>query len=227
MNLKSKSTTIAAWIIFIPALIGMIDASFLVLEYLAAILHPGELTPCSPNTLVSCTKTVQGEWAHYFPGIPNPMLGMLWYSAFSLYGLALVLGTSFSRSLRTVVWWVLVLGVLFSFRLYLASVIQLRGVCPFCLTSTVASALIAIGFVVNDAFSGSPALGTLLRKIFTLFQAFAIVSFGIGLPVFIGIFLPLLIDPWQAVFHWSFPVMTLLVIIMWWGNIWGYRTLRK
>lgn len=227
MNITSKSTKIAAWLIVIPAFIGMVDASFLLLEYLAALAHPGELTPCSPSTLVSCTKTVQGAWAHYFTGVPNPILGMLWYSGCTVYGIALVLGTQFSRSMRTFFWWVLVLGLLFSFRLYIASVIELRGVCPFCLASTTASTLITIGFVVNDAQSDSPALGKSLRKFFTLFQLFAVLTFGVGLPVFIGIFLPLLLDPWQAVLHWSFPVMTLLVIIMWWGNIWGYRTLKK
>lgn len=217
----------AAWLIAISAVIGMLDSSFLVLEYLAALAHPGELTPCSPSTLVSCTKTVQGAWAHYIPGLPNPMLGMLWYSGFSLFGISLLLGTQFSRATRSFVWWVLLLGFAFSFRIYIASVVELRGVCPFCLTSTTASALIAIGFVVNDAYSGSPALGKLLRKFFTFMQAFSLLTFGIGLPVFIGIFLPLLLDPWQAVQHWSFPVMTLLVILLWWGNIWGYRTLKK
>lgn len=80
-------------IISIAALVGMADSFFLVLEYIEAIVHPGQLTPCTVNSLVSCTLTVQGPWAHYVSGIPNPMWGMLWYSGAFAYGITLLTGS--------------------------------------------------------------------------------------------------------------------------------------
>lgn len=211
--------------IAISALIGMIDASFLVLEYLAALANPGELTPCSPSSLVNCTKTVQGAWAHFVPGVPNPMFGMLWYSGFALYGIAIVLGTRFTPAARRFVGAVLIAGLLFSYRLYLASVLELRGVCPFCLGSTAASTLIALGFVVDDAAADRVVRG-FWRGLFVAFQLCSIAVFVLGLPLFVGTSLPLLLNPWEAVLHWSFPVMALLVAIMAAAHMWAFRALR-
>ena len=222
-----RAVRTAGWIIGIAGLIGMIDASFLVLEYMAALAHPGELTPCSPSSLVSCTKTVQGEWAHYVPGIPNPMFGMLWYSGFTLYGFAIALGTRFSRRTRMAVGAVLVAGLLFSYRLYLASIFELRGVCPFCLASTAASTLIALAYVVDDLHAADhPVLSQAQKPFIMLFQLCTTLAFVIGLPVFIGIHLPLLLEPWEAVRHWSFPAMAALVAMLAAGQIWAFRAIR-
>ncbi len=224
--MQNKAVRIAGWILFIAAAIGMIDACFLILEYLAALRYPGELTPCSPSSLVSCTKTVQGAWAHYVPGVPNPLFGALWYSAFTLYGLSIILGTRFTRSARKAVGVVLVAGLLFSYRLYLASVLELRGVCPFCLASTVASTLIALCVVVDDRFAADgPLVRGWLLWCFWLFQVFSVLAFVVGLPVFIGVYLPLLLTPWEAVLHWSFPVMAALVVVLAAGHLWAFRTL--
>ena len=91
---------IAAAIISAAALVGMIDAFYLLLEFIQVLLHPGEPTPCTVNTIVSCTLTVQGKYGHYFPGIPNPMWGMLWYAGCLGYGVTRLFGSSFSRPAR-------------------------------------------------------------------------------------------------------------------------------
>lgn len=222
--MRTSSRT-AAVILTACAVLGMIDATYLVLQYLAALAHPGEATPCTVNTLVSCTKTVQGPWAHYFV-IPNPLLGMLWYAGLTAYGATLALGTKFSKAARTFIGSMILLGLFFSYRLYLASVLQLAGVCPFCLFSTFASTMIALCFFVDDASYPDPVLGTKKRWTLTTFQVFSFASFSVGLTVFMAHGLSLLPAPKEAMMHWSFPAIVLIILASVAGHVWAYRNSR-
>jgi uncharacterized membrane protein len=224
---KQHASWIAAAIIATAAVIGMVDSFFLVLEYIQVVLHPGEPTPCTVNTLVSCTLTVQGPYGHYFPGIPNPMWGMLWYAGFVAYGVARYLQSTFTRGARMFVGMILILGMMFSYRLYAASVLELHGVCPFCLISTTVSTLISLAFVVDDRTYGDPVVGTSLLKLFSAYQLCSVLAFVIGLPLFIATGLMTMINPMDAVTHWSFPVMALLVVIMALGHGWALQNLRQ
>jgi uncharacterized membrane protein len=209
------------------AAVGMVDSFYLLLEFIEVLLHPGEPTPCTVSSLVSCTLTVQGPYGHYLPGIPNPMWGMLWYAGFVAYGVSRLLGSTFTRRARMFVGIILVLGMMFSYRLYLASVLELGGVCPFCLISTTVSTLISLAFVVDDRSYPDPLLGRASQVIFSVYQLFSVLAFVVGLPLFIGSGLRWMPDPMEAVTHWSFPVMTTLVIIMAVGHIWAFRKLRN
>lgn len=224
---RKKTLPVAAVIISVVAAIGMTDAFYLLLEYIQVLLHPGEPTPCTVSTLVSCTLTVQGTYAHFVPGIPNPMFGMLWYAGFFAYGMTRLLGSEHARRARAFVALILIAGLIFSYRLYLASIFDLGGVCPFCLASTTASTLIALAFVVDDQrYSARLVRGPWLM-VFRLFQIFSTVVFVLGLPVFISMGLRWLPDPMTAVTHWSFPVMIALVVIMAWAQVWAFlRTSR-
>lgn len=220
------SVRIAAWILLIAGILGTIDSFYLVLQYMAAIATQGEPTPCSPSSIVNCTKTVQGMWGHLLI-IPNPMTGMLWYSGWVLYGMSRVLGTEYSYKSRVFVGVVLLLGLLFSFTLYSASIFSLRGVCPFCLLSTTVSTLIALAFAVDELSYKKNLLTAPVRVLIASFQLLSVALFVIGLPVFLGIFIPQLLDPTEALTHWSFPVMILLVLVMAAGQTWAFLTLRK
>lgn len=221
-----REKKIAAALILVAALLGMLDSTFLVLQYLAALAHPGEPTPCTVSTLVSCTKTVQGAWAHYF-GIPNPLLGMLWYAGLASYGIMSLAGSHIARRARAAVGMFIILGLLFSYRLYIASVLELAGVCPFCLFSTVMSTIIAVAFVIDDASYGDPVLSPSKRWVFWIFQMFSLLVFTVGLSVFMTHGLMLLPLPKEAMMHWSFPVIVLLIIGSLALHMWGYRSLRK
>lgn len=224
---KKSVPTLPAAIIAVAATIGMIDSLYLVLEYLQVLMHPGEPTPCTVNSLVSCTLTVQGPWGHYLPGVPNPLFGMLWYSGVLAYGMTRFLGADFSKKARAFVGGVLLLGIAFSYRLYLASVLELGGVCPFCLTSTTVSTLIVLAFFVDDASYADRVLTKRSKKIVYLFQAFSSIAFVIGLPAFIASGLFWIPEPMEVVMHWSFPVMVALVLIMAIGHAWAFRSLRR
>ncbi len=223
---KREAIRATGWIILIAGIIGASDSFFLVLQYIAAIVTQGEPTPCSPSSIVNCTKTVQGAWAHLFVA-PNPLFGMLWYSGWVLYGAARVLGTEFSKNTRILSGIILTLGLLFSYTLYLASVLDLRGVCPFCLVSTTCSTLIALALLVDETSYANNLLTPPVRTAGLVFQAISVLSFVIGLPVFLAIYIPPLLHPIEALTHWSFPVMVLLICTMGWANIWAYRHLQK
>ncbi len=222
-----RMRTLAPAIIAIAASVGMIDAFYLLLEFIEVLLNPGEPTPCTVSSLVSCTLTVQGSFGHYFPGIPNPMWGMLWYAGCVCYGVTRLLGAQFTLKARAFVGSVLLLGMLFSYRLYLASVLELGGVCPFCLISTTASTLIFLAFAVDD----SQYEERLLRKRAVIalrtFQVFSVIVFVLGLPLFIGRGLRWIPEPATAITHWSFPVMALLVIMMALGHFWTWKAMKR
>lgn len=218
---------VPALIICASAAVGMADSFFLVLEYIEAILHPGELTPCTVNSLVSCTLTVQGVWAHYIPGVPNPMWGMLWYSGFMAYGLTLLTGSQFTRRARQIVGIVLIAGLLFSYRLYFASIFQLGGVCPFCLTSTTGSTLIALAFIVEDLRHPDAVVRGIWKKLAYLFQAVSVIFFVFGLPIFIADGMQWIPNKMAAITHWSFPLMIALVVLMAAGHVWALKKLRR
>lgn len=210
---QKKTIRIAALIITVCALIGMVDSTYLVLQYLAALLHPGEPTPCTVNTFVSCTKTVQGSYAHYFV-IPNPILGMLWYAGLTCYGLCGFLGAMYTRSARLAVLIVILAGLLFSYRLYAASVLELGGVCPFCLLSTTVSTILFLAFVVDDRTSSDPIFrGNSLKAVYG-FQIFSFLTFAVGLSWFTIYSLRLMPDPSEAMAHWSFPSIVAVILLV-------------
>ncbi len=212
-------------IIAVLAVLGMIDSTYLVVEYLAALATNGEPTPCSPNTLINCTKTVQGTWGHLLVA-PNPLFGMLWYSGFALFGITSALGSTFSRGSRLFVGTVGIAGVAFSYILYLASVLALRGVCPFCLFSTTASTIVFLAFAVLETREKDSVLTPRHIRTIIAFQAFSFIAFVIGVPVFFAVYLPLLLNPWEAVVHWSFPVVLLIVGLMCAGHTWAFLELK-
>ncbi len=224
---RRTSHSFAAAVIAVCALIGMVDSFYLVLQYIQVLLHPGEATPCTVNTLVSCTKTVQGTYAHYFPGIPNPLLGMLWYSGLVAYGVTRYLGSEFSKQARTFVGVIIILGLMLSYRLYLASVFELKGVCPFCLLSTVLSTLIVLAFAIDDRTYDDAVVGIVTRRFVYAFQVFSIASFVLYLPYFIISGLLVLPDPMAAITHWSMPVIVLLIALMAAAHLIAFRILSR
>ncbi len=225
---KHKERNILApLIITIAGLIGVIDSFYLVMEYLDVLANPGVVTPCTVNSLVSCTLTVQGVWGHYFPGIPNPMLGMLWYAGCLTYGFTRLLGSEFSKKARAVVLAILLSGLLFSYRLYFASIFQLGGVCPFCLMSTAMSTLILLSFFVDDAQYKDSLMGKNMRRFLAAFQLLSILAFVIGLPVFMARGIYYIPEPLEVVLHWSFPVIVSLVLMVAAGHAWTWNALRK
>lgn len=224
---RTRVSAVPAAIILVAGLIGMVDSFYLLLEYLQVLMHPGETTPCTVNSIISCTLTVQGPWGHYFTGIPNPMWGMLWYSGVTGYGATRLLGAEFGRKARLFVGAVLLMGLLFSYRLYLASVLDLGGVCPFCLTSTTASTLILLAFGVDDRSYADSFVRGWVRACLHVFQGFSVVAFVIGLPLFLARGLSFIPDPGEVMRHWSFPTIVILVFAMACGHAWAFRRLRK
>lgn len=216
----------AAWIILVSGIIGSADSFYLVLQYMAALATDGDLTPCSPNTFINCTKTVQGSWAHLL-GVPNPMLGMLWYSGWVLFGASRLLGTSFHRKSRVFCAIVLLAGAVFSYTLYLASILALRGVCPFCLLSTSLSTLILLSFVIDDTSYVDTLVTKRVRRAVTVFQVFSAGVFVIGLPLFLYDSMRWMIDATEAMKHWSFPVILALIAFMAAAHVTAYKTLRR
>lgn len=213
-----------ALVLFLFGLLGLVDSFYLVTEYFAALASNGAPTPCSPSSLVNCTKTVQGSWAHLL-GTSNPLFGMLWYGMFTMYGFLRLQGSTITRNARMGIGILTALGIVFSYTLYLGSVLVLRGVCPFCLTSTLTSTILLFAFILDDRLYTDALITNTYLPVVHVLQGIALLTYGVGLPLFLSINIPLLVQPLQAITHWSFPVMVVLIIGMWAANWLTWNTL--
>jgi uncharacterized membrane protein len=222
MHRAASFPSLPALLLVAAAFFGVIDSTYLVLEYLRVLAEPGTPTPCTVNGFVSCTLTVQGAFSRYIPGVPNPLWGMLWYTGCLTYGVGRLLGSTFSVPMRRVVGVMLALGLAFSYRLYVASVWQLGGVCPFCLMSTTASTVIALAFIIDDLRSETSAFGAWGRRGLQVFQGVTTLLYIVGLPLFLVGGFQRSIDPWRDLWHWSMLVIAATLVVSVAVQVWAY-----
>lgn len=93
-----------------------------------------------------CEKVVRSKYSSLLLGIPNEVLGMLYYGVVTLLAAALLYGAStiFSFSLATVLYILACAAVLFSLILTLIQIFLLKEYCEYCLLSAAISLAIFI-----------------------------------------------------------------------------------
>lgn len=113
--------------------IGVFGSAELVLAEMALLADPTAALSCDFNPLIGCGKFLKIWQGHVFFGIPNAVMGLMFYSALAAVGVVLAAGARLPRWL-----WLLVLaGVCGSglFVLWFQSVsfFVVHSLCPFCL----------------------------------------------------------------------------------------------
>lgn len=141
---------VSIWLLIFAGL-GMVASLALGYETLEVIKNPSYQPSCNINPVVSCGQVMASPQAEIF-GIPNPVFGIIGFSA--LITLALVLFSGAKLSSRF--WFVIGLGalggVLFSHYLFIVSLTIIGSICPWCSLLWVST--IAIFWAVTTYMAG-------------------------------------------------------------------------
>jgi len=121
----------AIWLI-VAGVIGEYAAFSLTIEKLHALTNPGVGAGCDINPIVQCTANLE-SWQGSLFGFPNPIIGLICWTAPIVVGFSLLAGARFARW-----YWILFnLGVAgamtFVIWLISQSIYDLRTLCLYCL----------------------------------------------------------------------------------------------
>ena len=121
-----------AWLLVIGGLIGLAAAFVLTLEKLALLADPTYVPSCSINPVLSCGSVMASPQAEAF-GFPNPLLGLIGFTAVAVTGATLLAGATLPRWYRYGLQVGVTAGVLFVHWLAFQSLYRIGALCPYCL----------------------------------------------------------------------------------------------
>ncbi|WP_424186507.1 vitamin K epoxide reductase family protein [Actinokineospora sp. G85] len=121
-----------AWLYTIGGGLGLLAAIALTLEKIAKLRDPGYIPICSVDAVVSCGSVMDSAQAAAF-GFPNPLLGIAAFAVVVTTGVAMLAGFAPPRWYRVGLWVGTLFGVVFVHWLMVASLYDIRALCPYCM----------------------------------------------------------------------------------------------
>lgn len=121
-----------AWLYVVGGGLGLAAAVALILEKLAVLADPTHVPLCSINPVVSCGSVMDSPQAAAF-GFPNPLIGIAAFAVVVTVGVAGLAGFAPPRWFRIGMVVGTTLGVLFVHWLIVASLYDIRALCPYCM----------------------------------------------------------------------------------------------
>lgn len=120
------------WVLLIAGIVGLIASFVLTLEKLEVVKNPDYVATCDINPVISCGSVMRSDQAEVF-GFPNPLMGLIGFSAVAVVGGALLAGARFKRWF----WLALQVGLLFAVGfvhwLFFQTVYRINALCPYCM----------------------------------------------------------------------------------------------
>ena len=120
------------WLLTIGGVVGLTAAVVLLVEKIALLKDPTYIPTCSINPVLSCGSVMTTPVAEAF-GIPNPIIGIVGFSAVVMYGAALLAGGQFQRWLWVCLQVGVTFGVVFVHWLIYQSLHVIGALCPYCM----------------------------------------------------------------------------------------------
>jgi uncharacterized membrane protein/protein-disulfide isomerase len=147
-----------AWL-FVFALLGLGASAAAAYTHYRLLTQPGYLSVCDINDTLSCSQVYLSRYGAV-AGVPVALLGLIWFSMLTLLVAAAGRGSgSFGRNAGAYLFTLSLVGLAFSAYLAAVSLLVLKTVCLFCVTTYVA----VVGvFAVSLAARGR--LGALPRR---------------------------------------------------------------
>jgi uncharacterized membrane protein len=143
--------------LIVGGVLGLLAATALVVEKIHKLEHPAAQLGCDISVLVGCSTSLDSRQGALL-GIPNPMLGIVFWTAVTTVGVVILAVT-----LPRWIWWALAAGMTGAFALvvwFIAQSIYVLGVlCPWCMLTwavTIPLFLLVAGHVLR---SGAIPLG--------------------------------------------------------------------
>lgn len=113
-------------------LIGLAAAVALLVEKIALIENPDYIPTCSINPVLSCGSVMTTPQAEAF-GIPNPIIGIVGFTAVAMVGAAVLAGAEFRRWFWFSVHAGAIFAVVFVHWLIYQSLYVIGALCPYCM----------------------------------------------------------------------------------------------
>jgi len=177
----TRPTGLAVWLIIAGA-IGLWAAFSLTLERLHLLTDPDAILGCDISPLVQCAKNLE-SWQGAVFGFPNPIIGLVGWTAPVVVAAAILAGARFARWF----WLLFELGLTFAFVfvvwLIIQSIFVLGTLCPWCMVTWVVTIPTFYALTLHILRSGIlPATRAVRRAAETLMSwvpLLAVVSYAI------------------------------------------------
>ncbi|HTE21500.1 MAG TPA: vitamin K epoxide reductase family protein [Candidatus Limnocylindria bacterium] len=121
------------WALVTGGLIGLVAAFVLMVEKVAVLKDPTHVPSCNINPILACGSVIDTPQASAF-GFPNPMLGLIGFTAVIVVGVSLLAGMRIAKAWYWRTFWAgTIFGVGFIHWLFFQSVYRIGALCPYCM----------------------------------------------------------------------------------------------
>ena len=122
------------WLLIVCAVVGLLASLTLTLEHINLLKDPNHQLNCDLNPILSCGPVMQSDIATQF-GFPNPIIGLVAFSAQAMLGVVMLAGAKLKRWFWRLYGVVILAGLGFIFWLMYQSIFQIKAICIYCLLS--------------------------------------------------------------------------------------------
>ena len=121
------------WLLTGGGLIGLLSAFVLMVEKIEVLKNPEYVPSCNINPILACGSVINTPQASVF-GFPNPVLGLIGFTAVIVVGVSLLAGMKITKEWYWRTFWAgTIFGVGFVHWLFFQSVWQIGALCPYCM----------------------------------------------------------------------------------------------
>lgn len=119
-------------LLLLGGIVGLLAAAVLLVEKIELIRNPDYIPTCTINPVLSCGSVMDTPQAEAF-GIPNPILGIVGFTAVTAIGAAMLAGARFAGWFWILVQAGVTFGVVFVHWLIYQSLYVIGALCPYCM----------------------------------------------------------------------------------------------
>lgn len=168
---KKSNKVIGIWLLILAA-IGMMASLALGYETLETIKNPDYNPSCNISPIISCGKVMASEYSEVF-GVPNPVFGIIGFSALITLALVIVSGAKLRRRM----WYLMLaagaIGVVWVHYLFFISVYSIGSICPWCSVLWISTIPIFWLIVTHAAASGMLDFNKYTKRCANLWSTYA------------------------------------------------------
>ncbi len=124
--------TVLPYILVIGGFVGLVSSFILTLEKIALLKDPAHQLSCSINPVLSCGSIIMSDQASAFV-FPNPILGLIGFSAVITVGMGLLAGATYKRWFWRGLGLGSLFGVVFVHWLIYESLYAIGALCLYCM----------------------------------------------------------------------------------------------
>jgi uncharacterized membrane protein len=119
------------YILIFAGLIGLLASFTLTYDKIQVLQNANYDPGCNINPILSCGSVMKTEQASLL-GVPNTIFGIMGYTALTMFGALLAMGTRFKRIVWIFAQIGATLGVIFMHYLFFQGVYRINAICPWC-----------------------------------------------------------------------------------------------